>query len=92
MRVTSKGQVTIPKDVREAFGIAAGAEVGFREEEGKIVLEMTDQNRDENAGTILIQQLKELGRRARREGFASGLTSEEIMVTTRGPIDDCEPD
>ena len=30
MRVTSKGQVTIPRDLRETFGIDANSEVHFR--------------------------------------------------------------
>lgn len=29
MRVTSKGQVTIPQSIREQFGIQPGAEVRF---------------------------------------------------------------
>lgn len=28
--VTSKGQVTLPKDLRDALGIKAGSKVGFR--------------------------------------------------------------
>ncbi len=92
MRVTSKGQVTIPKEVRDALGIEPGANVGFREEEGKIVLEMTPHHLEENSGVTLIRQLKELGQRARREGFASGLTSDEIMAMSRGPVSDAKFD
>lgn len=32
-RVTTKGQVTIPKDIREAFGIEPGDELTFAETE-----------------------------------------------------------
>jgi antitoxin PrlF len=38
MRVTIKGQVTIPKNIRETLGITADSEVEFREEEGKVYL------------------------------------------------------
>lgn len=38
MRVTSKGQVTIPRDLREMFGISANSEVVFGIEGGKITL------------------------------------------------------
>ncbi|MBB6465402.1 AbrB/MazE/SpoVT family DNA-binding domain-containing protein [Aminobacter carboxidus] len=38
MRVTSKGQVTIPRDLRETFGIAANSEVIFGIEGGKITI------------------------------------------------------
>ena len=36
-RVTSKGQVTIPKKVREKLGIQPGEDVGF-EEKGDLIL------------------------------------------------------
>ena len=38
MRVTRKGQVTVPKDLRERLGITSETEVEFREERGKLVL------------------------------------------------------
>jgi antitoxin PrlF len=37
-RVTSKGQVTVPKAVRDALGIEVGDEVVFRVEGGRAVL------------------------------------------------------
>ena len=36
--VTSKGQVTIPKKVREALDLRPGSEVDFVLEDGKVVL------------------------------------------------------
>ena len=91
MRVTSKGQVTIPKEVRDKLGIEPGTDVGFREEEGKIVLTNDDIPSGESPGARLARQLMELGARARREGWASGLTTDEIMEMTRGPFDDVKP-
>ena len=38
MRVTSKGQVTIPKKVREVLGIGPKSEVDFVEENGRVYL------------------------------------------------------
>jgi AbrB family looped-hinge helix DNA binding protein len=40
-RVTSKGQVTVPKSVREALGIKEGDEVVFRVEGNRAVLART---------------------------------------------------
>jgi len=37
-RVTSKGQVTIPKAVRERLGVHAGEDIGFEEREGLFVV------------------------------------------------------
>lgn len=37
-KVTSKGQVTIPKSVRETLGVQPGEVVGFEEKEGLLVI------------------------------------------------------
>jgi AbrB family looped-hinge helix DNA binding protein len=42
MRVTSKGQVTIPRDLRELAGIKPNGEVIFSVENGKLVLTPKD--------------------------------------------------
>lgn len=36
--VTSKGQITLPKEVREALGLSRGSEVEFELEPGRAVL------------------------------------------------------
>ncbi|MGH8874355.1 MAG: AbrB/MazE/SpoVT family DNA-binding domain-containing protein [Acidimicrobiia bacterium] len=40
-KVTSKGQVTIPKEVREALGIGEGDQVVFRVEEHRAIIART---------------------------------------------------
>jgi len=37
-KVTSKGQITIPQDIREKYGIKPGDTVYFLEEDGKLIL------------------------------------------------------
>jgi len=37
-RVTSKGQVTLPKEIREKLGIEAGAKIRFEEKDGEIFI------------------------------------------------------
>ena len=39
MRVTVKGQVTVPKALRKRFGITPATEIEFREYRGKLILE-----------------------------------------------------
>jgi AbrB family looped-hinge helix DNA binding protein len=38
MRVTTKGQVTIPQEIREKFGITPAVEIDFIEEKGRVYL------------------------------------------------------
>ncbi len=40
-RVTSKGQVTVPKEVRDALGIREGDQIVFRVEENRAVVART---------------------------------------------------
>ena len=37
-KVTSKGQVTIPKRVRERLGVQPGEDVGFEEKDGLMLI------------------------------------------------------
>ena len=74
-RVTSKGQVTVPKAVREALGIKDGDEVVFRVEGQRAVLARTP-NFLELAGSISVPAAKrnvawdEVLRRTRTERAA----------------------
>ena len=88
MRITSKGQVTIPKAVREKLGVGPGSDIGFREEGEKIVLVPTENSKEGNAGRKLVQHLQEMGRKAKR----IPMTSEKLMELTRGPFNDLDPD
>jgi len=75
-RVTSKGQVTVPKAVREALGIEEGDEVVFRVEGQRAVLARTPDFL-ELAGSIRVPAAKrnvawdEVLRRTRAERAAA---------------------
>ncbi|MDZ4828091.1 MAG: AbrB/MazE/SpoVT family DNA-binding domain-containing protein [Actinomycetota bacterium] len=56
-KVTSKGQVTVPKAVREALGIVEGDNVVFRVEGNRAVLARTTDFLD-LAGTIRVPAAK----------------------------------
>ncbi len=88
MRVTSKGQVTIPKAVRDKLGIAPGTDVGFSEEGALIVMNQDVIIEGESRGERIARRLLEFGRMARKEGLLNDLTTDEIMELTRGPRDE----
>jgi antitoxin PrlF len=71
MRVTTKGQVTIPRDVRETLGISAEAEIDFVEEDGKFYIVKTNQP-------------SVTGKFKKFRGISTAkLTTDEIMSLTR---------
>ncbi|MCB0987729.1 MAG: AbrB/MazE/SpoVT family DNA-binding domain-containing protein [Microthrixaceae bacterium] len=74
MKVTEKGQVTIPKDIRDALGIGAGTEVEFERRKDAIVVRKSD--RSPTRGRQLAERLKGRG--------DVGMTTDEIMALTRG--------
>ncbi len=71
--VTSKGQVTIPKAVRDLLGIQAGTEIEFRlSKSGEVIVERADKKRPPS-------------RIAAFRGHAGpGMSTDEIMALLRG--------
>ncbi|NJM96638.1 MAG: AbrB/MazE/SpoVT family DNA-binding domain-containing protein [Phormidesmis sp. RL_2_1] len=72
MRVTTKGQVTIPRKVREILGITAETEVEFVEENGKFYL-------------VKASEPKPASKFGGLRGIATTqMSTDEIMSLTRG--------
>ena len=75
--VTTKGQVTIPKEVRDLLGIKPGSAVTFEvAEDGRVVLKKADRR---GPATRPPSRFAKLRGRA-----SAGMTTEEIMALTRG--------
>jgi len=71
MRVTQKGQVTIPLEVRRALGIHPGSEVEFE--------------LDEQGARLLLDRGRVAGEIASMRGAGEGeMTTAEILALTRG--------
>jgi AbrB family looped-hinge helix DNA binding protein len=72
MRVTTKGQVTIPQEIREKLGITPAVEIDFIEEKDRIYLV----KRKGQQKTHKFSKLR---------GIANvKMTTDEIMALTRG--------
>lgn len=74
MKITSKGQVTIPQDVRERHGFLPGTEVLFVDDGDAVRL--VKEEGGQRRGRALVERMR--GRATRQ------LSTDEIMALTRG--------
>jgi AbrB family looped-hinge helix DNA binding protein len=76
MRITSKGQVTIPKELRDGFGLLPGTEVEFVADDDGIRVRRVPGNL--NRGREIAEHLRNA------HGGDIPMSTEEIMRLTRG--------
>ena len=77
MRITSKGQVTIPLSIREQAGLVPGLEVEFEVDDAGMVRLHRKADRPRNAA--LEEAIDRL-----RGSATTKMSTEEIMALTRG--------
>ena len=58
MRITSKGQVTIPADIREAAGLLPNTEVNFEIHDGTVRIVRSDAPKKPSRGALLVAHLR----------------------------------
>lgn len=72
--MTIKGQITVPKELRDAFGWRVGDEVAFlREEDGVKLIRAPRRRR----GRAIVERLK-------RAAWDPKLSTDRLMTLTRG--------
>jgi AbrB family looped-hinge helix DNA binding protein len=76
MRLTSKGQVTIPQEFREALGLLPHSEVEFELDGDAVRIRKARKRTGRDRGTAIVAHMR--GR------ATSGLTTDEIMKLMRG--------
>jgi len=75
MKITSKGQVTIPKEIRDELGLLPGTEVEFVRDEHGVRVCKTQGGR--TRGEELVEHLRKAGKNYT-------MTTDEVMRLTRG--------
>jgi AbrB family looped-hinge helix DNA binding protein len=76
VRITSKGQVTIPQDIRERAGLLPDTDVTFLYEGGQVRLVRSQTQTARGRGARIVAHLRGRG------DFT--LSTDEIMAMTRG--------
>lgn len=76
MRITSKGQVTIPQAIREQAGFLPNTEVEFIWDGVDVHLIKQDSPRKATRGALLVEHL-------RRHGGGFAMSTDELMALTR---------
>ncbi len=74
MKVTEKGQVTLPKGLRDSLGIGGGTEVEFERDGDAIIVRKTADG--PTRGQSVAERLRGRG--------DVGMTTAQIMALTRG--------
>lgn len=75
MRITSKGQVTIPIEIRERFGLQPNTEVEFQIQRNTVRLVKANGKRAQQRGAEVIKRLAGKG--------TVRLTTDQILALTR---------
>lgn len=75
MKVTTKGQVTIPQHIRERLGLLPNTDVEWELRDGAAVLQKASGARGRR-GRALVEQMRGRG--------TVKMTTDEIMALTRG--------
>ncbi|TGQ12739.1 MAG: AbrB/MazE/SpoVT family DNA-binding domain-containing protein [Mesorhizobium sp.] len=89
MRVTTKGQVTIPKQIRDHLGIGAGSEVQFvATDEGARLVAVNENISEEEAA----RKFKEVLGKMEGTLDLGGMTTDEYMEWLRGPRENLDVD
>ena len=76
MRITSKGQVTIPVEIREKTGLLPGTEVDFRLDGATVCMFKARAPKRETRGHEIVRRL--------RGSATVKMSTDEIMALTRG--------
>jgi AbrB family looped-hinge helix DNA binding protein len=76
MRITSKGQVTIPVEIRERLGLLPNSEVEFEVEGNAVRIRRARGRKTRGRGHSIVAHL--------RGKATTAMTTDEIMALTRG--------
>ena len=76
MRITSKGQVTIPMNIREKLGLLPNTEVVFEIDRDAVRMKKASAPKGPDRGRALIEHMR--GKGTRR------ITTDQIIKLTRG--------
>jgi AbrB family looped-hinge helix DNA binding protein len=76
MRITAKGQVTIPVEIREKAGLLPGTEVEFELDDQTVRIVRSKASKGETRGHRAVRLLRGSGR--------GKMTTDEIMALMRG--------
>ena len=88
MRITSKGQVTIPKKIRDQLGVGPGSDVDFvpTAEGVRLVAVHANLSKEET-----MQQFRQALERVKGTLDLQGMTADEYFQFVRGPRAEVDP-
>jgi AbrB family looped-hinge helix DNA binding protein len=85
-KLTVKGQVTIPKDVRDALGLKPGEPVAFERDGDRVVVRKGDTPPAKETASLTEFKQRLERARARYRPLPLGMTTDEYMALIREPV------
>lgn len=84
MRITSKGQVTIPASIREQAGLLPGAEISFAFDGEVVTITRAEAKPGKSRGERIAARLRRMAAQIPPAAETASMTTDEIMTLTRG--------
>ena len=82
--VSSKGQTTVPKPVRQALGVNEGDQIAFRVDENGVTLRRANEDRDPAIGAFLSFLAKDMEAHPEKLRSLTPELAKHISVLTEG--------
>jgi antitoxin PrlF len=83
--ITSKGQTTVPKSVRQALGLSEGDQIAFRVDEAGVTVRRAEETRDDPAlASFLAFLAKDIEANPRRLKALSPALAKRMADLTKG--------
>lgn len=85
--LTSKGQITLPKAIRQALGVTAGAKVSFELRGNEVVVTRADAEHDDPAIGAFLELLESDIRHGKHVGNLPDTLARALLDNLEQPVD-----
>lgn len=85
--LTSKGQITLPKAIRQALGVTAGAKLSFELRGNEVIVSRADAEHEDPAIGAFLEVLERDIRKGRHVGSLQDELGRALLANLEHPVD-----